>query len=54
MVVKDEDADFQQTMVLIPSIGMQSIRDRAQAEGGTADWSSAIGKGTEILVRIPY
>lgn len=38
----------------IPSIGMQSIIDRAHAVGGTADWVSEIGKGTELLVRLPY
>lgn len=54
MVIKDEGRGFAQGRGTIPSIGIQSIRDRAQAEGGTADWSSGIGKGTEILVRIPY
>ncbi|ANU25992.1 GAF domain-containing sensor histidine kinase [Planococcus versutus] len=55
LVVKDEGRGFAlDHNVDLPSIGIQSIRDRAKAEGGTADWSSEINKGTEILVRIPY
>lgn len=55
LVIKDEGRGFAVDLHLnLPSIGIQSIRDRVKAEGGTADWSSEIGKGTEILVRIPY
>ncbi|MGB6405882.1 MAG: histidine kinase, partial [Planococcus donghaensis] len=55
LVLKDEGRGFAFDLsVNLPSIGIQSIQDRAKAEGGTADWSSEIGKGTEILVRIPY
>lgn len=54
MVIKDEGRGFSPAGAVIPSIGIQSIRDRAKTEGGTADWSSELGKGTEILVRIPY
>jgi len=54
LVIKDEGLGFSPAQGVIPSIGMQSICDRAKAEGGTADWSSELSKGTEILVRIPY
>ncbi|SDH59433.1 two-component system, NarL family, sensor kinase [Planococcus glaciei] len=55
LVIKDEGRGFLlDERLYIPSIGIQSMRERAQAEGGTVDWSSEIGKGTEILVRIPY
>ncbi|CAM5208448.1 Two-component system NarL family sensor kinase OS=Ureibacillus acetophenoni OX=614649 GN=SAMN05877842_10735 PE=4 SV=1 [Ureibacillus acetophenoni] len=54
-VVKDEGRGFvNDTSMKLPSIGMQSIRDRVNALGGTADWVSEIGKGTELLIRIPY
>lgn len=55
LVIKDGGHGFVMDEHLqLPSIGIQSMRDRAKAEGGTVDWSSEIGKGTEILVRIPY
>ncbi|HWL26220.1 MAG TPA: GAF domain-containing sensor histidine kinase [Ureibacillus sp.] len=54
-VVKDEGRGFVNDLgTKLPSIGMQSIKDRVQALGGTADWVSEIGKGTELLIRIPY
>ncbi|KGR79941.1 GAF domain-containing sensor histidine kinase [Ureibacillus manganicus] len=54
-VVKDEGRGFvNDPDMKLPSIGMQSIRDRVQALSGTADWVSEIGKGTELLIRIPY
>ena len=40
--------------IQLPSIGMQSIRDRATSVGGTADWVTEIGKGTELFIRLPY
>ncbi len=54
-VVKDEGRGFinDPDMKLL-SIGMQSIKDRVHTLGGTADWVSEIGKGTELLIRIPY
>ena len=36
------------------TFGLQSIRDRAHAFGGSADWVTQIGKGTELLIRLPY
>ncbi|WP_332648493.1 GAF domain-containing sensor histidine kinase [Lysinibacillus sp. 54212] len=55
LVVKDEGRGFViDHNVEIPSIGLQSIRDRAESVGGTADWVSEIGKGTELLIRLPY
>nr|WP_232337053.1 GAF domain-containing sensor histidine kinase [Lysinibacillus timonensis] len=54
-VIKDEGRGFVNDHEMkLPSIGMQSIRDRVNAIGGTADWVSEIGKGTELLIRIPY
>lgn len=54
-VVKDEGRGFvNDPDMKLPSIGMQSIKDRVQTLGGTADWVSKIGKGTELLIRIPY
>ncbi len=54
-VVKDEGRGFiNDPNKKLPSIGMQSIRDRVNALGGSADWVSEIGKGTELLIRIPY
>ncbi|EPD50729.1 GAF domain-containing sensor histidine kinase [Paenisporosarcina sp. FSL H8-0542] len=55
LVLKDEGCGFQMdTNVRIPSIGLQSMRDRAQAAGGSVDWVSEIEKGTELLIRLPY
>ncbi|RNF39438.1 GAF domain-containing sensor histidine kinase [Planococcus salinus] len=55
LVIKDEGRGFAiDEKRYVPSIGIQSINDRARSEGGSVDWSSEIGKGTEILVRIPY
>lgn len=55
MVVKDEGQGFVLDSVMtFPSMGIQSILDRAKEVGGTADWVSEVGKGTELLVRLPY
>ena len=55
LVLRDEGRGFvMDEKLYIPSIGIQSMKDRAAAEGGTIDWSSEIERGTEILVRIPY
>ena len=55
LVIKDEGRGFiMDTEMSIPSIGIQSIKDRAMAIGGSVDWVSEIGKGTELLVRLPY
>ena len=55
LVVKDAGRGFNiDTHNEIPSIGIQSIKDRVHAVGGTADWVSEIGKGTELLIRLPY
>ncbi len=55
LVVKDEGRGFVvDSHKGLPSIGLQSIRDRAESLGGTADWVSEIGKGTELLIRLPY
>jgi len=55
LVIKDEGRGFViDPERSLPSIGLQSIQDRASALGGTADWVSQIGKGTELLIRLPY
>ncbi|MGE7024065.1 GAF domain-containing sensor histidine kinase [Solibacillus cecembensis] len=55
LVVKDKGRGFyMEAHNEIPSLGLQSIKDRANAVGGTADWVSEIGKGTELLIRLPY
>ncbi|MFX3673757.1 MAG: GAF domain-containing sensor histidine kinase [Paenisporosarcina sp.] len=55
IVLKDEGCGFQiDSDVRLPSIGMQSMRDRAKVAGGTVDWVSEMEKGTEILIRLPY
>lgn len=55
LVIKDEGRGFKiDKNTKIPSIGIQSIRDRATAIGGTAEWVTEIGKGTELFVRLPY
>lgn len=55
LVLRDEGRGFvMDEKLYIPSIGILSMKERAEAESGTIDWSSELGKGTEILVRIPY
>ena len=55
LVIRDEGRGFvidKNTKLL--SMGLQSIKDRSKSVGGTADWVSEIGKGTELLIRLPY
>lgn len=55
LVIKDEGRGFViDPTAKLPSMGLQSIEDRAKAIGGTVDWVSEIGKGTELLIRLPY
>jgi len=55
LVVKDEGHGFHMNKTNhLPSIGIQSMKDRASSVGGTVDWVSEWNKGTEILVRLPY
>ena len=55
LVVKDRGRGFiVGTHTDLPSFGIESIKDRAHAAGGTADWVSELGKGTELLIRLPY
>ncbi|WP_017379272.1 GAF domain-containing sensor histidine kinase [Paenisporosarcina sp. TG-14] len=55
LVLKDEGGGFQMdSNVRLPSIGIQSMQDRARAARGSVDWVSEMGKGTEILIRLPY
>jgi len=55
LVIRDEGRGFvidNNTKLL--SMGLQSIKDRAKSVGGSADWVSEMGKGTELLIRLPY
>ncbi|MER1985586.1 MAG: GAF domain-containing sensor histidine kinase [Solibacillus sp.] len=55
LVVKDAGRGFMvDAYETIPSIGLQSMKDRAHALGGTADIVSKLGEGTELLIRVPY
>ncbi|MGR6898604.1 GAF domain-containing sensor histidine kinase [Rummeliibacillus sp. TYF-LIM-RU47] len=55
LVIKDEGRGFQvDSLVNLPSFGLRSMKDRTTSLGGTIDWVSEIGKGTEILIRLPY
>lgn len=55
LVVKDEGCGFHmKDLKSLPSIGLQSMKDRANSIGGTVDWVTEVNKGTEILVRLPY
>lgn len=55
LVVKDEGCGFHmKDLRMLPSIGLQSMKDRANSVSGTVDWVTEANKGTEILVRLPY
>ena len=55
LVIKDDGRGFQvESYDKIPSLGLQSIKARAHAVGGSAQWVSKIGQGTELLIRLPY
>lgn len=55
LIVKDEGQGFLvANQSTLPSIGMESIRDRVRALGGEVVWASEIGKGTELTIRMPY
>lgn len=55
VVVKDNGRGFQMdNPQKLGSFGLQSIQDRANALGGSAEWVAQIDKGTELLIRLPY
>ena len=55
VVVKDDGRGFYvDDPQKLRTFGLQSIRDRAHALGGSVDWVASIGKGTELLIRLPY
>jgi two-component system NarL family sensor kinase len=55
LVIKDDGQGFLiDHRIRIPSMGLQSMKDRAKTAGGSVEWDSEMGRGTEILVRIPY
>lgn len=54
LVIKDKGRGFVISERNIPSLGLQSIKDRVKVLNGTAVWCSELGKGTEITIRLPY
>lgn len=55
LVIRDEGRGFViDNNSKLLSMGLQSIKDRAKSVGGTADWVSELGRGTELLIRLPY
>ncbi|MCG7343748.1 GAF domain-containing sensor histidine kinase [Sporosarcina sp. ACRSL] len=55
LVIKDAGHGFLfNDKIRLSSMGLQSMKDRAKNAGGSIEWDSEIGRGTEILVRIPY
>lgn len=55
LVVRDEGCGFtNESASKLPSLGLHSMKERAENAGGSIEWISGQGKGTEILVRIPY
>ena len=55
LVIKDDGHGFLiNHEIRLSSMGLQSMKDRAKNAGGSIEWDSEIGRGTEILVRIPY
>lgn len=55
LIVRDAGRGFVvASQSTLPSIGLDSIRDRVRGLGGEASWNSEIGKGTELVIRLPY
>ena len=55
VVIKDSGCGFQMDdPQKLRTFGLQSMRDRAEALGGSVEWVTEIGKGTELLIRLPY
>lgn len=55
-ILKDEGRGFVAGKIPdgLASVGMHSMRERAQTVDGTIEWISEPSKGTEVFVRIPY
>jgi two-component system, NarL family, sensor kinase len=54
LTIADEGRGFIISNRGIPSLGLQSIKDRVKALKGTAVWQSELGKGTTIIITLPY
>ncbi|AYC30201.1 GAF domain-containing sensor histidine kinase [Paenisporosarcina cavernae] len=55
VVLRDEGRGFiVPSEKVFPSLGLQSIQDRVDVCGGSVEWVSELGKGTELFVRIPF
>lgn len=54
MQIEDEGRGFVTTKREIPSFGLQSIKDRIHALNGKVNWTSELGKGTKIVITLPY
>lgn len=54
MQIEDNGRGFNVPKNEILSIGLQSIRDRLMALDGQVKWESEIGKGTKVIITLPY
>ena len=54
LTIADKGRGFISSNLDIPSLGLQSIKDRVTALQGTATWDSELGKGTKITISLPY
>jgi signal transduction histidine kinase len=53
LVVADDGLGFDQELARPGHFGLRSMRERAEAVGGTLDTISDLGRGTQVRVRIP-
>ena len=52
--IEDKGRGFITTTSAIPSLGLQSIKDRVKVLDGKVKWDSELGKGTKITITLPY
>lgn len=53
LIIEDDGQGFLKSQVSKTSFGIKSIKERALAMGGTAQWLSLPGQGTRLEVRVP-
>lgn len=53
LVIADDGRGFDSTLPYYGHFGLRTMRERAEAVGGTLDLGSADGRGTQIRVRAP-
>jgi two-component system, NarL family, sensor kinase len=55
LMIEDKGYGFQYNEgQTLPSIGIESMKERVKSLGGTFHLESALGKGTKLTVKIPY